>query len=495
MKSVIVVGAGIAGLAAAIYARKSGFSVTVFEKHIVPGGLSTSWSRKGYLFEGGMHWLTGSSEKLALNKVWREVGALKDNNPIYYRDPFYTLLTENGGTLRLFRDIDKTCDEFLKYAPEDKKAIRKLKRDVKSFVNVHLVVRDIARLKTTKPKRPKLFELLKMFPAVLKYIPLKNQSYIDYVNAFKNEDIRHLLFSVIGLRYNALSFIYTLASFASGDCGFPLGGSLVMAKNMASEFASLGGIIEYRHTVEKVCVENDGKKVTGVISNGEFRAADAVVVTQDMRTAVDMLFDISLNKRLVNRMKTNLVGAENMFICLGVKAFLNKYPKGIILPMKKPFEAGGILYNELRVNNYAEYKNHAPENSTTLTCLLLGGCYDFWKKAKEDGTYKAKKDELAKRFIAELEKWIPEVKDSVEVVDVATPITYERYTNAYRGSWMTVWAPGKSSVQYPAKSKTLKGLYFAGQRMMMPGGLPLVVYSGRKAVQYLCRDLKMTFVS
>lgn len=125
------------------------------------------------IFLRGMHWLTGSSEKLALNKVWREVGALKDNNPIYYRDPFYTLLNENGGTLRLFRDIDKTCDEFMKYAPEDKKAIKKLKRDVKAFVNVHLVINDIARLKATSPKRPKSLELLKMLPLCAKIYSIK----------------------------------------------------------------------------------------------------------------------------------------------------------------------------------------------------------------------------------------------------------------------------------------------------------------------------------
>ena len=41
-KKVIVVGAGIAGLTAAIYAQRSGFDVTIMEKHIIPGGLSTS---------------------------------------------------------------------------------------------------------------------------------------------------------------------------------------------------------------------------------------------------------------------------------------------------------------------------------------------------------------------------------------------------------------------------------------------------------------------
>ena len=81
--NVIIIGAGISGLTAGVYAKKSGFNVTILEHHIIPGGLSTSWTRKGYLFEGGMHWLTGSLETLSINKVWKEVGALQENNPIY----------------------------------------------------------------------------------------------------------------------------------------------------------------------------------------------------------------------------------------------------------------------------------------------------------------------------------------------------------------------------------------------------------------------------
>ena len=68
-KKVIVIGAGVSGLSAAIYAARSGFDVTILEQHSTFGGLSTGWSRKGYFFEGGMHWLTGSSPKLVLNQV------------------------------------------------------------------------------------------------------------------------------------------------------------------------------------------------------------------------------------------------------------------------------------------------------------------------------------------------------------------------------------------------------------------------------------------
>ena len=192
-------------------------------------------------------------------------------------------------------------------------------------------------------------------------------------------------------------------------------------------------------------------------------------------------------------MRENLLTDQNIFISLGVKADLSKLPYAIVLPLKKPLEYGGCKWTELRINNYARYKDHAPEGSTSLTCLLIGDTYSFWKAAKIDGSYKAKKEELCNLFIDAVSNFIPEVKTDLEVTDVATPLTYERYTGAFEGSWMSVFKPAGSQDNYPLKSKTVKGLYFAGLRTMMPGGLPIAVYTGRQAVQYLCRDKKVVF--
>lgn len=90
-RHVIVIGAGIAGLTAGIYARRSGFEVTILEQHTIPGGMCTSWSRKGYLFEGAIHWMTGSSPKTELNELWRDTGALSDNVKVFYHEPFFPL--------------------------------------------------------------------------------------------------------------------------------------------------------------------------------------------------------------------------------------------------------------------------------------------------------------------------------------------------------------------------------------------------------------------
>ena len=489
-KKVVVIGAGISGLTAGIYAARAGFDTTILEQHTTFGGLSTGWSRKGYFFEGGMHWLTGSSEKLKLNKIWKEVGALKENNPIENRDPYYTLVGDDGRDLHLWRDVDRLKEELLNYAPEDAKMIKRLCRDIKIYKHVHLPVNEVRGLKTKNHIKSGLGEFIKMAPAGLRYAALSKISYVDYVNKFKNENVRHILMCVIGYRYNALSFIYSMAAFASGDCGYPDGGSIRMAQHMVDEFYHQGGRLEYHIQAQKVVVENG--KAIGVQTKDQFIPADAVIISQDLRNAVDKLFDEKPTDRWIGKLKKRVVTEQNMFISLGVKADLSRLPYSVIFPLDEPIEFAGVEYNELRINNYAKYKDHSPEGCTSLTCLLLGDTYSYWKEAKQDGTYADKKRELARKFVAKLSEFIPELKTGLEVIDVATPCTYERYCSSFEGSWMSVWDKKGKGYNYPQEC-SIKGVYFCGQRIMMPGGLPIAAYTGRRAVQLLCKNWKEEF--
>ena len=525
--SVIIIGAGIAGLSAAVYLQRSGFDVTIYEQHTIPGGLSTSWSRKGYFFEGGMHWLTGSSEKLVLNRMWKELGALKENNPVRYREPLYTLI-DGKTSIRLYRDIDKLQKECIDAAPEDRKAIEALCRDIKTFLPVHFVLRDIPWIKTKSPVIPTLRELLPMAPAAIPALYLKNVSYEDYLSRFKNKKLHALFHAVIGTRFNALSLVYTLASFASGDCGYPEGGSLRLAQNIADTFISLGGKIVYRTKVLRVVT--DGRRAAGVeigranapaatcTANGRVTAgvssgaadgnecteqkpetkiikSDFVIAAFDTRRAVDSLFAKPLEERWAKQMRKIVTTEQNMFIALGIKADLSNYPSGPVLLLDEPLEAAGLRFTEIRLNNYAGYANHAPEGCTALTCLLLGGSYDWWKARKADGTYGQCKKEIMDKFIKIIESRFPETKGAIEVTDMATPLTYERYTASFEGSWMSVWKPGDPMFILPAKSKTVRGLYFASERSMMPGGLIIAGWAGRRAAQTICKDTRTEFIA
>jgi hypothetical protein len=58
---------------------------------------------------------------------------------------------------------------------------------------------------------------------------------------------------------------------------------------------------------------------------------------------------------------------------------------------------------------------------------------------------------------------------------------------------MSVTEPGDKMKQYPGTCESVEGLYFAGQRMMSPGGLPAAAASGRQAAQLLCRQFDEVF--
>ena len=119
--------------------------------------------------------------------------------------------------------------------------------------------------------------------------------------------------------------------------------------------------------------------------------------------------------------------------------------------------------------------------------------YDFWKKAKDEGRYEAEKQALAEQISQAVCAKYPQAAGNIEVIDIATPLTYERYTGAYHGSWMSFMRKGYKQTQYPGFLKSIKNVYFAGHRMISPGGLPVALASGRTAAQLVCRQFDVVF--
>lgn len=490
MKKVIIVGGGIAGLSAGIYAVQSGFEVTILEMHTIPGGNSTSWKRSGYFFEGGMHWLTGSGKDQPLYKEWCNLGALADNVPVHNRDPFFTY-NYKGDNVCLYRDINRLEKHFLSISPDDQKEIQALCRDIKKFSQMSMPIMDIKGVKVKEKHAMPLSMLFKMLPVLPRMSSLSKMSTSEYVERFKHPAIREILKIAVGSDYNASSLIFTLGSLASGDGGYPEGGSLSMALRMAKRYENLGGKIEYGKRIQRVLVR-DGRAV-GVVVNDKEILADAVVVTADTLSAIDNLFDQPLHDPWMEKMRAGTSLAMSTFICFGIEADLSDLPENMLILFDKPFSYAGNEINSVGVNNYATFKGYAPKGCTSITIALLGDTYDYWKNTKAQGNYEQEKKQLADILIEKLSSELPQIKDKVVVWDVATPLTYERYCGTYKGSWMTVVGKGYKPISYPSTSEKIANLYFAGQRLQPPGGLPVAAATGRTAIQYLCRDTNEVF--
>ena len=138
----------------------------------------------------------------------------------------------------------------------------------------------------------------------------------------------------------------------------------------------------------------------------------------------------------------------------------------------------------------------APEGKSVLI-VSIGSDYDRWEELSHDPErYRAEKEAVADGVLRALEQRLPGVRAKVEMRDVATPVTWERYTGNWRGSYEG-WLPSGKNLMMQM-SKTLPGLenfYMIGQWTTPGGGLPPAVSSGRHLVQILCKKDGRQFVT
>jgi phytoene dehydrogenase-like protein len=127
-KTVAIIGAGVAGLATGIYAQMNGYAAHVFEMHTQPGGLCTSWERKGYTIDCCVHWLTGSRPGTSLYKLWEEVGLIQGLDLIDH-DELVRVEFADGPTVHLYTDLDRLEKHLLELAPEDAAVIKEFTGD------------------------------------------------------------------------------------------------------------------------------------------------------------------------------------------------------------------------------------------------------------------------------------------------------------------------------------------------------------------------------
>ena len=387
--------------------------------------------------------------------------------------------------------MERLHNHLIELSPEDGREISKLCCDLKRFAKLNMPVTDIKGLKTKKKSFMSLGTILRMLPALPKMPYYARQSAKEYGMRYKSELLQRLFENIIGPDYSATALVFTFATLASGDGGYPEGGSLGMALRMAKKFDILGGKIRYGMRVNTVSVRNG--IADGVVVDGELLQSEAVIVTRDTLSAIDDLFDFPIREPWTERMRKVTKPLLNTFICLGIEVDLEGLPEKMGFVPMRPLMCGGKEEQVIKICNYAGYEGYAPKGCTAVTSAIIGDTYDYSKARKEDGTYEIEKEKLAKDFIKILSEKLPQTAEKTAVWDVATPLTYERYLGSFKGSWMTVATKEYKMEYYPSKPENIRNLYFAGQRLRAPGGLPVALDSGRRAVQFLCKDFGMVF--
>jgi phytoene dehydrogenase-like protein len=321
----------------------------------------------------------------------------------------------------------------------------------------------------------------------------------DYATRFKDPFLRQVFPLIISdiPDYPMMMVLGLLASLHERNAGWPSGGSLEFARAIERRYLGLGGEVQYRARVEKVLVE--ANRAVGVrLADGTEHRADLVISAADGRTTIfDMLDGKYVNDKIRHYFDEWPVYEPFIQISLGVASDFSQEPHSLILELEEPLKVGDQTRRWLIVRHYCYDPSMAPAGKSVVTASFLFVGYEYWKVLYEDRErYKAEKKALADAVINRLEQRFPGIKEQIEVVDVATPVTYERYTGNWQGSYMG-WAD-TTKTMLKLMSRTLPGLgsfYMAGQWVHQGGGVSSAVASGRNVIQVICKQDKRPFAT
>lgn len=486
MKHVIIVGGGIAGLTAGVLLQKKGIQTELFEKNAVAGGQCMGWEREGCYIDNCIHWLTGTKEGTPLNELWKEVGALGDGVELYEKPAFFSS-ERNGEKITFWRDKERTRRELIALSPEDAMEINKLIDYVK--------IAESSTIPTEKP-----FDAMSVLDYMRLGMSMKGMMSVmkeygkmdiyELAERFHHPLIQRAICDYMPDGYQAYAFLVSYATITSGNGDIPRGGSLQMVRRMVDKYVACGGTLHTSSPVDHVKI--NGKKAEGVVlSNQKFIAGDGVILTCD----TDFTFHHLLPEQYMPKgLKMEYRETEKYPVTSGFQvayAVQGVFPElsGTRIFPCTELEIGKSRACCMSTNSYDYEPDFAPEGETILQTNIVQTeeDYKYWKALYQNRElYNKKKAELSEKLMTRLVNQYPFLQGKIRVIDVWTPVTYERYCHSYKGAYMSFTVTrGAKNVRVPNKIKGLHNVFLGSQWQMGPGGLPTALAMGKFAAWHV----------
>ena len=476
-RSIIIIGAGIAGLSAGCYGQMNGYRTRIFELHNLPGGLCTGWKRRDYTFDGCLHWLVGSGEGTALNRVWQELGALPGRR-IVDHDEYVRVEAADGRTFICYADIDRLEQHLKELAPADSRVIGQLCR----------AMRRGARFGAVQGRSP--IHMLPYIPLLMKYSRISIEQYVE---RFSDPFLREALRAVFDMPdMPMIGLILTLGWMHNRDAGYPIGGSLEFSRAIEARYRALGGEIHYRSRVERILVEDDGAVGVRLADGSEHRADVVISAADGHATIFEMLEGKYVDETIQGYYDRLPTFPPLVQVSLGVARDLTDEPHSVVMLLDDPVTIAGEQRDRIMLRHLSYDPTMAPAGKAVIE-VMLESDHAYWAQlAQDEERYDAEKKDAAIKVMQQLERRFPGLESQVEVVDVATPLTYERFTGNWKGSmegWLLTTETARMMVG-PGMRKTLPGLenfYMCGQWVEPGGGVPTAAMSARRLIATICK--------
>ena len=491
-KSIIIIGAGLAGLSTGCYGQMNGYATHIFEHHTRPGGLCTAWQRKGYTMDGCIHWLMSCKPGTSFRQMYDELGCFSGNRLMFLKDYGRFYDEDSGLSLHFSSDFHQLATDMHWLAPEDGDAIDEFIKNCRALQGFDTGLPEPRELMNAWNSLKMMWQMRSILQYVLKY----NMPVSQYAQRFKNDFLRACITNIFLPEMPAYFLFVVLGQLLDGQLGCIEGGSQRFADAVAARYRSLGGEITYQAMVEQIIVQ-DNRAVGIRLADGSQHFADVIVSAADAHSTIfDMLEGRYCDDTIRQRFAIWPLFTPIMMVTYGVGRAYDHERSANFIILKSPITIQGREVKAMFVRIFNYDPTLAPTGKTVIQ-VTLESSYDAWMELEKDqAAYAAAKAQVEVQVMERLEELYPGTAAAVEVTDIATPYTFWHYTRNYRASFEG-WLMTKEAV-HTLLPKTLPGLdnfYMAGQWVEPGGGIPPVLYSGRNVVRIICRKEARPFKS
>lgn len=411
---VIVVGAGMSGLAAAIRLAMFDKKVVVLEKHSIPGGLNSYYQRKNFdaqgirQFDVGLHALTNFIKKGEKGKPFSKL--LKQLRLSY--DDFklcpqtYSEIRFPDTTLKFSNDFELLSSEVRSTFPQEIDRFMKLVEDIRTFNELDLSL-GYASAREGLANRihdPLLVEML-LCPLLI------------YGSAWEDD-------------MDYAQFVIMFKSLYFEGFSRPEGGVRTIIQLLMDKLKSLGADIRFKTAVTEILQDHSGRAI-GVVTEKEVFHAPVIL------SSIGYPETLKLTKHPKTQSRIgNMTFLESLFV------FEKKIPASANA-------ATIVFYNNAQTYAYKQASNYF-DSTSAVVCfpdhyemdkthgegmvrVTFMANYNQWKSLSAED-YKAKKVQVAASAQALVTKLTPGFDGKLLFTDVFSPTTIEKYTSHLRGT-------------------------------------------------------------
>ncbi|HSU49506.1 MAG TPA: phytoene desaturase family protein [Segetibacter sp.] len=489
-KKVVIIGSGFSGLSAACFMAKQGWSVTVIEKHSIPGGRARKMEAAGFTFDMGpsWYWMPDVFERFFSHFGHR----VEDYYKLIRLDPSYRVYWKNSEVdipanytelTQLFESIEpgsgNQLDVFLKeaaykYKTGMQKLVLKPGLSLTEFIEWD-VIKGVFKLD--------LFSSMRTHAA--KY--------------FKDERLRELIeFPVLflGALAENTPALYSLMNYADivGGTWFPKGGMYSVVDGMYSLAKELGVAFFFNCNATKL-IENGGiiKKVK--TSQQDFDA-DVVIGSADYHYIETQLLEPHLRSYTDKYWDSRIMAPSCLIYYVG----LNKKLKDIthhMLFFDAPFEK-----HAEKIYTTKEWPDeplfYLSITTATDSSLAPEGCENLFFLVPVAPGLKDDDEQLREHFftmiVSRLEKRLKQgIREHIIYKKSYAHSDFISDYNSFKGNaYGLANTLNQTAILKPSiKSKKVKNLYYTGQLTVPGPGVPPSLISGEVVAAQVTKDSKM----